>query len=682
MPRTFNNKYLIPVGLIVLLLLAFIWLADRHVNSGDTIIFYGMGLDLILVLGLFALVVRHVLSDHKKYLQSQERLGEANEKYRALMETSTDGTMILMEKRIIHANFVFLAMSGYTMTDLAKMKFEDLIDIKSSPDIDLETFYAEIGDSGRTVNLEANISCKRGELREVVIAASRIDLDGQRGILIVSKDFSRKEKIEKESIGLMNELQSSILMMNLPVSSFIREHITCDMDMSVHGAASIMNRKGQNAIIITRDTNQQPVGIVTDCDLRNRVVASGMNISKPVFEIMSSPLIRISDEALLYEAVLQIKENAISHLVVEDRSGRITGIFSNEDLLEVQRNSISFLIREVSAAETVESLKKIHNRIPVLVKILLESGSRVSNITYLISTVTDAITHRLVEFAIEEMGEPPADFAFLALGSEGRREQTLVTDQDNAIIFEDVPNEKYAEVNRYFLYFGKKINLWLDKIGYQYCPGEVMAGNPQWCQPLSRWKKYFSDWINQKNSDGLLGVAVFFDFRIVYGQEKYANELRKHINETVDGKITFFRLLAGEVTKYDIPTDMFKENGPEKLPPPLESFNIKNAISPLVDFLRVYSIQHHLGESSSLLRLEKMRRMNLIPEEEYHEIENMYSRMMEIRFRSHVNAILDNKSPDNMVTSEELTVIEQTMIRKTFSEITRYQLKIENDFNV
>ena len=644
--------------------------------------FYVLGADFLFIIVLLTLIVRKVFIDHKNYQQSQERLAEANEKYRALMETSTDGTLIILEKGIIHANFVFLAMSGYTMADLLQLNFEDLIAIKSLPGLNLQAFYEEIGDTGRTVNLEANISCKRGEMREVILTASRVELMEQQGIIIVSKDLSRKERIEKESINLMNELQSSILMMNLPVSSFVREHITCDMDMPVHEAASIMRRKDQNAIIVTKDTSQQPLGIVTDCDLRNRVVSREFRVNSPVFEIMSSPLVRIPDEALLYEAVLQIKGNAISHLAVEDRAGRIVGIISNEDLLEVQRNSISYLIKEVSTAETIESLKKIHNKIPVLVKILLESGSRVRNITYLISTVTDAITHRLVEFAIDEMGEPPAEFAFLALGSEGRREQTLVTDQDNAIVFDDVPNEKFAEVNRYFLYFGKKINLWLDKIGYQYCQGEVMAGNPQWCQPISRWKKYFSEWINQKDQDGLLGIAVFFDFRIVYGSEKYADELRKHINRIIDGKNTFFRLLASEVSKYNIPTDIFKENGSENAPAAPEAFNIKNAISPLVDFIRVYSIQHHVSESNSLLRLEKMLRLNTIPEEEYHEIENIYSRMMEIRFRSQVNAILHNKSPDNMVTREELTVIEQTMIRKTFSEIIRYQQNLLDDFSV
>jgi PAS domain S-box-containing protein len=682
MLSTFNKKYLIPFALIVILLLAFAWLANQYGDFGKRLMIYALGADFVLIIVILALVVLKVFKDHTSQQQSQERLTEANERYRALMETSTDGTLIIIEKGIVHANFVFLAMSGYTLNDLSQLTFEDLIIIRSLPDLNLEAFYEEIGDTGRTVNMEATISCKRGEMREVILTASRLELKGQQGLIIVSKDLSRKERIEIESINLMNELQSSILMMNLPVSSFVKEHITCDMDMPVQEAASMMRRKDQNAIIVTKDTSQHPVGIVTDCDLRNRVVANEFDISKPVFEIMSSPLLRIPDEALLYEAVLQIKEKSISHLVVEDRAGRIVGIFSNEDLLEVQRNSISYLIREVSAAETIESLKKIHNKIPVLVKILLESGSRVRNITYLISTVTDAITHRLVEFAIEEMGEPPSEFAFLALGSEGRREQTLVTDQDNAIVFDDVANEKFAEVNRYFLYFGKKINLWLDKIGYQYCQGEVMAGNPQWCQPISRWKKYFSDWVNQKSQDGLLGVAVFFDFRIVYGTERYADELRRHINKIIDGKETFFSLLANEVSKYNIPTDIFKENGHDNAPGIPEAFNIKNAISPLVDFIRVYSIQHHMGESNSLLRLEKMLRMNIIPEDEYHEIENIYSRMMEIRFRSHVNAILDNKSPDNMVTREELTVIEQTMIRKTFSEIIRYQQKILNDFTV
>jgi signal-transduction protein with cAMP-binding, CBS, and nucleotidyltransferase domain len=396
---------------------------------------------------------------------------------------------------------------------------------------------------------------------------------------------------------------------------------------------------------------------------------------------MSSPLVRVSDQSLLYEGILQFREHGISHLAVEDRNGRISGVFSNKDLLEVQRNSISFLIKEINAANTVDSLKKIHDRIPVLVKVLMESGARISNVTYMISTIADAITHRLVEFAIEEMGEPPARFALVALGSEGRREQTLVTDQDNAIIIEDVTNDRFSEVNRYFLYFGKKINLWLDRIGYQYCQGEIMAGNPQWCQPLKRWKDYFTGWAGEKSAEGLLGMAIFFDLRIVYGEEQLTKELRQHIHKTLSEGELFFSHLAREVAEYDVPQNIFRNNAAENGTSMPESINVKNALSPLTGFIRVYALENRISDSESLQRLKKLLRLKILPEPDCQELENMYCRLMEIRFRSQVNAILANRAPDNMVGQDELTAIEQTMVRKAFSEIRRYQEMITDYFS-
>jgi PAS domain S-box-containing protein len=673
------KKYLLPGGLIIILFAAAAVLAVQSGIKAVSWKFYVLILIFLLIALFLALVFRWILEDEAGRQAVTGRIEEADEKYRSLLETSADGTLMIMDRQIAHANFVFLAMSGYTLQELAEMKFEDLIRGKEKNDLRLENLFRELGESGRTQVMEAGIHCKRGDIREVVLAVSKINLEGREGLLIISKDMSGRKRMEQESTNLRNELQSSILMMNLPIASFSKEYLSCDMDATIHAAALLMHRKNQNAIIVNKD-GSNPVGILTDSDLRDRVIAKEKDYKDPVFEIMSSPLIRISDQALLYEGILQIKENDISHLVVEDRNGRITGIFSTEDLLEVQRNSISYLIREVNAAETVDSLKKIHNKIPVLVKILLESGARVRNITYMISTVTDAITQRLIGFAIEEMGEPPARFSFMALGSEGRREQTLLTDQDNAIIFEDVPNEKLSEVSRYFLYFGKKINLWLDRIGYQYCKGEVMAGNPQWCQPLSRWENYFSDWVGRKSDEGILGVAVFFDFRIVYGEEQFARELRQHINKTVSGKEAFFSSLAREVASYDIPVNIFKANGAETSPALPEAFNVKNALSPLTGFIRTYALHNRVAESNSIQRLDKLLRLNVIPESECQELENMYCLLMEIRFRSQVNAILANRAPDNTVGQHELIAIEQTMVQKAFSEIKRYQEMIVEVF--
>ncbi len=674
--KPFIRKYLLPVSFMVVVFLTTIISAVMTDISPGTWRFYVLVFVLALITFLLFILLRQVLADEALRQTAAERLETADEKYKSLLETSAEGVLMILNHKIEYANIVFLAMSGYTQKELKGMRFEDLIIGMHESSLKLDNLLHDMGEAGRTLTIEARIFCKRGDLRDVVLLLSRIEINKKEGCILISKDMSGRERIEQESMHLKNELHSSILMMNLPISSFTKEYISCDMDTSIHQAASLMHRKGHNAIIITKNENV-PVGIMTDKDLRSRVVSQEMDIKQPVFEIMSSPLVRISDQALIYEGILQVKENAISHLVVEDKNGNIIGIFSRKDMLEVQHNSISYLIKAVESAESVESLKGIHNRIPVLVKILMESGARIQNVTYMISTIADAITHRLVEFAIEEMGEPPAKFAFMALGSEGRREQTLVTDQDNAIVFEDVPNDKFSEANKYFLYFGKKINLWLDKIGYQYCKGEIMAGNPQWCQPLSRWQNYFTNWIEEKSEDGVLGVAVFFDFRIVYGDKQFAKELRQHIQKTISGNEMIFSFLAKEVSEYKIPLNIFNDSVNNLT----ESINIKNAISPVVGFLRIYSLQNKMSEGNSLQRLEKLLRMNILPENECQELENIYCRLMEVRFRTQVNAILSNRAPDNIVELGELTPMEQTLIQKAFSEIVRFQEMVVADFS-
>jgi PAS domain S-box-containing protein len=680
MRKSFILQYLLPIMMAGLFTCLIFYLTlFTEINPGSPV-FLAVIFFLVLTLFSLFLVFRRAAGDETFRKAASERLEEADEKYRSLLETSTEGTLLILDGKIEYVNFVFMAMSGYTLKELKGMNYGDLILGKENASLLPENIHDEPGESGHTFSEEGRISCKRGNMRPVVFSISRIRLMEKEGLMIIVKDMSGREKMEQESIQLRNELHSSILMMNLPISSFAREFFSCRMDNSILEAAQKMQRKKQNALIVTTD-QEQPIGMLTDHDLGIRVVAEGRDFKDPVTEIMSSPLVRIQDQALLYEGILKIQENSVSHLVVEDRNGRITGIFSKQDLIDVQQNTISFLIREVNAANTVESLKNIHSKIPVLVKILMESGAKIRNITYMISTVTDAITQRLVELAFEELGNPPARFAFLALGSEGRREQTLVTDQDNAIVIEDVPNEKLSEVSRYFLYFGKKINLWLDRIGYQYCKGKVMAGNPQWCQPLSRWKAYFSDWVANKSPDGVLGVAVFFDFRIVYGDDELALELRKHIQKSVSGNEAFLSYLAREVSEYKIPVNIFRQNGQETDPAVPESFNVKNALSPLIGFIRVYALQNKIFENDTLQRLEKLLRLNILEESDCQELDTIYCRLMEIRFRSQVNAILANRAPDNMVGQDELTVMEQTMIQKAFSEIVRFQDLIVDDFN-
>jgi PAS domain S-box-containing protein len=636
------------------------------------------GVIIIVVSLLLISLIRQSLKTEKIRALTEEELKKSQDKYEALVETSPDGTMMFIDGKFVYANLIFLAMTGYTQKEISQMNFNDIFIKKSDPDFSLAKLGKILDESGKTTNFESQLIAKSGKMRDVIVMASAIKYLDKEGIIFITKDISRKEQLGKEKDILSDELQSSLLLMNLPVTSFMKEPVRCHMNQSIFEAASLMSRNDRDALLITQD-DRKNIGIITDTDLRNRVVAGEYPFDKSVFEIMSSPVITIPDQALLFEAILLVKEKGISHLAVADRKGEIVGVFSNKDLIEVQRNSISFLIQEIKSAKTIEILKTIHNKVPGLVKTLLDSGARIQNITHLISTMTDATTERVVEFAIEEMGKPPVNFAFLALGSEGRREQTLVTDQDNAIVYEDVPYEKMAETNKYFLYLGQKINLWLDRIGYNYCEGEIMAGNPQWCQPVSKWKDYFTNWITNESINGSLGISIFFDFRTVFGDPQFATQIRSHIDKTTYDRTEFYKRLADDTLKYKIPVNIFKSVTSDTHAAKSEVMDLKTGIMPITDFARVYSLYHRISESNTILRLEKIFQKGELEREEYDEIIHAYDFLMSVRFKRQISTILENEIPKNIISAQDLTEIERSTIRSIFSRITAFQSRLVND---
>ena len=628
---------------------------------------------------ILALMFFRSLQNEKARRFAEEELKNLRERYQAVVETSADGTVLILDDKFIYANLVFLAMTGYTSRQFLDLSFSEIFHDTTDNHIDAGNLINDLERSGTTVTIEVRIRHKRGDFRDAIMTLSKIDYEQKEGMILVIKDVTRKERIKKETSTLADELQASILLMNLPVTSFLRNHIRCAMDQTVEDAAVMMRRKKQDAVLITRD-DRDYIGIITDADLRNRVVAQRFDLSRQVFEIMSSPLITIPQTSLLFEAQLIIKDKSISHLAVTNERGEVIGIISKEDLMEVQRNTISYIVKEIQDAESVDVLKKVHERVPGLVKTLLESGAKMQNVTYMISTITDSITERLINFAIEDMGQPPAKFAFITLGSEGRREQTMTTDQDNAIIFEDVPNDQVGAVNKYFLYLGKKINEWLNKVGYDYCEGEIMAGNPQWCQPLSRWQKYFTDWINNSSPESLLGVSIFFDFRVVYGEAKYGDELRTQINKTVRKKNKFFQHLVMNVQTYKPPLNLLRPQLPDSRAGYQDFIDLKVAIRPFIEFVRIYAVKNEMSETGTLQRLEKLLIRRIIEKNDYDEISHSYNTLMEIRFRMQLEKILSNKLPDNYAKPQELTEIEKSLLRKILAGVSDYQSRLALEF--
>ena len=280
-----------------------------------------------------------------------------------------------------------------------------------------------------------------------------------------------------------------------------------------------------------------------------------------------------------------------------------------------------------------------------------------------------------------EMGPPPVNFAFMILGSEGRGEQTLKTDQDNAIVFDDVSEAELPDVSSFFLEVGKRACTMLDQIGYALCDGDVMAQNPNWCQPLSKWMTYFLQWIHAAEPEDLLQASIFFDFRCGYGDAQLVDSLRDHLHGAIRQWSGFLRHMTENALYFRPPLGFFRNFVVESKGEHRDAFDIQSAMMPIVDFARVYALKNGIAATNTLDRLAQLRDKKVISPEEYVEIEKAYSFLMQLRLTRHVTAAMEHhKKPDNFINPKRLSRIEQTMLKEIFKRVEKFQGKMQFDF--
>ncbi len=468
---------------------------------------------------------------------------------------------------------------------------------------------------------------------------------------------------------------------NLPVDNiYNQELVYCDQDLPIRAAAAVMSEHNSSSIFIHKP-GADFVGVVTDNDLRKKVTATGFDILKPVSEIMSSPLCTISSNALVFEALMEMMKRNIKHLAVRNANNEVVGVITNRDLLKAQGQSPFFIVREIARARFINQIVQIRLHIPKLIQTLINTGAKAKNITRFLTTVSDAILQKIIGFAFDEMGPAPAKFVFLVMGSEGRKEQTLKTDQDNAILFEDVNAKSRKEVMKYFLKFGEKVCNWLDQAGYALCKGDVMAKNPKWCQPLGIWKNYFSQWIHKAEPEALLQASIFFDFRGVYGDMALIDELRRHLFGSLEGWPGFFRHLSENALYFTPPIGFFRNFLVESKGQHRDTFNIKAAMQPVVDYARIYALRHQIEETNTFERLNQLLAQKKISLQEHNDLNTAYSYLMQQRFVAQVKTVIaENSEPDNYVNPKQLSRIEETMLKEIFKRIEKFQAKLSFDF--
>lgn len=626
----------------------------------------------LIISVILGFIIRQSLRIEHQRKRAEEKLRLSRQKYKTLVDASTEGTLMILHEEIIYANLKFSDLSGYTIGELPQISIGHLFEIE------WESLIGGMVDPNKTVSRETNLHCRNGDRKEVVISVSMVTYEKQSGYIIVVKEMGTPQKMDKHMEWVTSELHASLSFMHQTVLSLVREIVRCSGSESIAGAASLMTRKGRRILFITQE--ERIVGVVSDGDLKRRALAESADHTRPVSDVMTSPVISIRQDALLFEAMLLMKEKHISHLAVKDGANQITGVVAYADFTDLRQNIPGFLVREIAATEQTDELVRLFGRLPVLAKLLTDSGSKIDHITRIISSVNDAIHQRVISLAIEESGPPPCRFAFMVMGSEGRLEQTLATDQDNAIVIEDLPGERGEEVRPYFLKLGEKINHALHAIGYNYCKGEIMAMNPRWTQSLLSWKKYFTDWIHTGNPHDILEASIFFDFRYVYGEESLIRELRDHVHSESDHQSVFFYHMAQAVLKYRSPLNIFGKIVGNDSEADALNLDIKKGLLPVIAFIRLYAIREKISETNSISRTEQLYAKKVISHTLYKEVLQAYRLMTRMRIETQVENMMQNDPPGNLIDLNQLSRLDITLLKTVLTGISELQTQVRFDF--
>ncbi len=535
-------------------------------------------------------------------------------------------------------------------------------------------------DNGAIKNKILRILKKNGESSIVSLSLILINNENSDDMVCdgIIEDVTIHEKEKIHTSGLIAELKTSVFLLEQPVKDFLSPVITMDSDSTLSNAIHMLTINKTDSLLLARNRNNI-IGIITSTDIQKRILEMNLDLDNPAYMIMSSPVKYITENTSVLDSIRICEENNINHLVVKNGAEEITGILRTREIYQALTSSLSFFILKVKKAETDFELKQCYTSLKKLIIPLIKSDLSVKYITGITSAFSDAVVRRIIELKLIDSGKPPVGFSFICLGSEGRMEETLFTDQDNAIIYEDVPREQENIVHEYFLKLGEQICDSLNYIGYSFCKGNIMAQNPKWCKPLSSWKKYFTDWITTPESQNLLDATIFFDFRNIFGDEILTETLKLLVSSSIANNPLFlyhlayntYSVKASHITSGNILTDRNAD-----------IIDLKEAISPITMFARTYSLQNNLNCSNTIERLTALKEKTILTEKSADEIMYSYNFLMKLRFRNQTELLDKNLPLSNLMNTKKMIETELFLLKKVLSSIPDIQNKIKTDFRL
>jgi CBS domain-containing protein len=450
---------------------------------------------------------------------------------------------------------------------------------------------------------------------------------------------------------------------------------------SIKDVAQLMTDNLIDNVIISE--HNFPIGIVTDTDMRTKVATGRFEITSSINKIMTTPVITVAENVSLAEAQLLLLKNNVSHLCVtidgSDKS-EIKGVITEHDLIVSQASNPGVFIKEIKRSQNASDLSRVRSKLSDLVQTSLAKNIPLAHISNIASEINTAIIKRSVELAILDLGSPPARFAWLSIGSQGRKEQLLLTDQDSILVFEDVAADKYRDVKNYFMKLAKKAVSTLEIIGYEQCQNGHLASNMIWCKSLTEWIKQYSNWMNSPGEKNNEISSVFFDYEIAFGEQKIEDAISDIIFVNAKKNKLFFDYLGNDALRKPPPLSFFKKFNVEETGLNKGKFDIKNrAILPLVDGARLFVISHNIkGINNTFFRFKQLAMVDQKHSEIYLNCADSFQTLSKLKTSEGLK--YDNSG--QFINIEDLSKIDKENLKNALAPIKELEELIKDSFQL
>lgn len=651
------------------------------------LIFFSM-LILITMSGLLTFLVSGSYQTEKKRIKAETNLRTSEEKYRMLVESAGEYMIMSLGGQNLFANNSMLKLLGYSAEEFSEKSISQIVELTPA-EIKLGYAYSVALMRGEQIPLqyEGYLLAKDGSRPRVMISLSSIPQRETTGFLIIASEITDQQKRVIQQDRLLEELQQSFLFYHQKVSDLSSfPAIICSENESLSSVGKHFQDSGVNAVLVSSD-GKNAKGVLSLQTYMKMLTSASQNPEATIQNAELDEPVYVDNSSLLFDAYLKFENNDFKNLFVKNDLGKPISLINEQSFVSLQHYSPTNLLRRLQMSQDEETLEKAAGLLPELARVFIHNKIETTHVNRIITDVADIIMEKAIELSVRKLGKPPAEFCFLVMGSEGRREQTLCTDQDNAILFADVDAKDEKEVQSYFEKLGETVCNLLNQCGYYFCPGKIMAKNPSLCLPLTKWKALFSSWITTLEPQDLLQSKIFFDFRSVNEQENKSEvsaglveELQQHLEHELSVNNRFYFFLGRDILQFEPPLGLFGNFILETRDQQGSVLDIKKVMSMLVDLTRIYALKHGVRARNTYKRMESLKNLGVFSTQSHDELVHAFSCLMRIRLENQTRLLDLGEKPDNFIRPDWLTSIDQKILKEIFSQIKNLQARISYEF--